>query len=137
MLMFSIFTMPYLLTPFVLLFLTTCISLSAFYFYSLLLLSFFFFFFSSRRRHTRYWRDWSSDVCSSDLHTMPSHKALEVIGTNLQHQFEGLSPKLSYKPILDPSYEDLRRFCATLRRQARSEERRVGKECRSRWSPYH
>src|SRR3712207_1717816 len=30
-------------------------------------LVFFFFFFSSRRRHTRYWRDWSSDVCSSDL----------------------------------------------------------------------
>src|SRR3712207_3002409 len=28
-----------------------------------------FFFFSSRRRHTRYWRDWSSDVCSSDLFT--------------------------------------------------------------------
>src|SRR3712207_4826320 len=28
---------------------------------------FFIFFFSSRRRHTRYWRDWSSDVCSSDL----------------------------------------------------------------------
>src|SRR3712207_5878637 len=26
-----------------------------------------FFFFSSRRRHTRYWRDWNSDVCSSDL----------------------------------------------------------------------
>src|SRR3712207_9075651 len=30
------------------------------------------FFFSSRRRHTRYWRDWSSDVCSSDL---PVHDA--------------------------------------------------------------
>src|SRR5258707_14482014 len=29
-----------------------------------------FFFFSSRRRHTRYWRDWSSDVCSSDLNWM-------------------------------------------------------------------
>ena len=32
-------------------------------------------FFSSRRRHTRYWRDWSSDVCSSDLilnHSNPS-----------------------------------------------------------------
>src|SRR6266498_3000444 len=27
------------------------------------------FFFSSRRRHTRCGRDWSSDVCSSDLHT--------------------------------------------------------------------
>src|SRR3712207_9344882 len=31
-----------------------------------------FFFFSSRRRHTRYWRDWSSDVCSSDLATCPA-----------------------------------------------------------------
>src|SRR5215217_1909458 len=31
----------------------------------------FFFFFSSRRRHTRYWRDWSSDVCSSDLDLPP------------------------------------------------------------------
>src|SRR5215203_6591744 len=30
-----------------------------------------FFFFSSRRRHTRYWRDWSSDVCSSDLDGSP------------------------------------------------------------------
>src|SRR3712207_7101403 len=30
-----------------------------------------FFFFSSRRRHTRYWRDWSSDVCSSDLSSIP------------------------------------------------------------------
>src|SRR3712207_9491431 len=28
------------------------------------------FFFSSRRRHTRYWRDWSSDVCSSDLYIL-------------------------------------------------------------------
>src|SRR6266511_2717592 len=28
---------------------------------------FFYFFFSSRRRHTRFSRDWSSDVCSSDL----------------------------------------------------------------------
>src|SRR6266511_5133302 len=32
---------------------------------------FFFFFFSSRRRHTRFSRDWSSDVCSSDLPTPP------------------------------------------------------------------
>src|SRR5690625_6207897 len=30
----------------------------------------FCFFFSSRRRHTRWPRDWSSDVCSSDLHLM-------------------------------------------------------------------
>src|SRR2546426_9682083 len=32
-------------------------------------LVFFFFFFSSRRRHTRLQGDWSSDVCSSDLHS--------------------------------------------------------------------
>src|SRR5690606_40731117 len=30
-------------------------------------ISYLFFFFSSRRRHTRFSRDWSSDVCSSDL----------------------------------------------------------------------
>src|SRR2546422_11050742 len=30
----------------------------------------FFFFFSSRRRHTRCSRDWSSDVCSSDLYAL-------------------------------------------------------------------
>src|SRR2546429_7158516 len=34
-----------------------------------------FFFFSSRRRHTRCSRDWSSDVCSSDLQAVPKHHA--------------------------------------------------------------
>src|SRR5207302_7157070 len=34
---------------------------------------FFFFFFSSRRRHTRFSRDWSSDVCSSDLEEVALH----------------------------------------------------------------
>src|SRR3712207_2452221 len=33
------------------------------------------FFFSSRRRHTRYWRDWSSDVCSSDLEELGARAA--------------------------------------------------------------
>src|SRR5699024_11510378 len=44
-----------------------------------LLLIFFFFFFSSRRRHTRSKRDWSSDVCSSDLSTSfrPSFSRLQ------------------------------------------------------------
>src|SRR5476651_2633996 len=36
-----------------------------------------FFFFSSRRRHTRYWRDWSSDVCSSDLKRCVAHPCFE------------------------------------------------------------
>src|SRR3712207_8678512 len=34
------------------------------------------FLFASRRRHTRYWRDWSSDVCSSDL-------TFDIIGTDI------------------------------------------------------
>src|SRR3712207_3565549 len=37
----------------------------------LVILALFYVFFSSRRRHTRYWRDWSSDVCSSDLAPLP------------------------------------------------------------------
>src|SRR5258707_3894215 len=46
------------------------------------------FFFSSRRRHTRYWRDWSSDVCSSDLlryldPSRPSHLL------NARHRLQG------------------------------------------------
>src|SRR3712207_6646867 len=39
------------------------------------------FFFSSRRRHTRYWRDWSSDVCSSDLPTTPSASTATSCGS--------------------------------------------------------
>src|SRR5690554_7638976 len=37
------------------------------YYFIFYFIFFFFFFFSSRRRHTRCGRDWSSDVCSSDL----------------------------------------------------------------------
>src|SRR5438445_2543579 len=36
------------------------------------------FFFSSRRRHTRYWRDWSSDVCSSDLARVEVDRAIAL-----------------------------------------------------------
>src|SRR5207253_6642127 len=38
----------------------------------------FFFFFSSRRRHTRWPRDWSSDVCSSDLLARVEYAVLGV-----------------------------------------------------------
>src|ERR1035437_1432362 len=51
----------------------------------------YFFFFSSRRRHTRYWRDWSSDVCSSDLgptiFTVMSSLAVEHNAINLGQGF--------------------------------------------------
>src|SRR5437870_7885751 len=46
--------------------------LCLFFFFLFIVLFFFFFFFSSRRRHTRRPRDWSSDVCSSDLAQMDS-----------------------------------------------------------------
>src|SRR6202021_3144407 len=41
------------------------------------------FFFSSRRRHTRYWRDWSSDVCSSDLATLDNVAHFRRRGLNI------------------------------------------------------
>jgi regulator-associated protein of mTOR len=59
--------------------------------------------------------------CWVDPHTMPSNKALEAIGSNLKYQFDRLSPKLNYKPILDPSLEDLKRFCCNLRKQAKDD----------------
>src|SRR5258707_6250614 len=62
------------------------------------------FFFSSRRRHTRYWRDWSSDVCSSDPDLVsfsdgqPSEfcaSGLEVLKTRLTNLFERFTAELS------------------------------------------
>src|SRR3712207_1577769 len=41
-----------------------------------------YFFFSSRRRHTRYWRDWSSDVCSSDLEALGTGVVAHVLSTS-------------------------------------------------------
>src|SRR3989442_234314 len=83
-------------------------------------LSYIFFFFSSRRRHTRCGRDWSSDVCSSDL--PPAARRPLAPADVLQHGLERRR------------VEELLRLPLG---QWRSEERRVGKECRSRWSPYH
>ena len=52
----------------------------------------FFFFFSSRRRHTRYWRDWSSDVCSSDLIHPRNGRELYFVSFELKIM-ESKSPK--------------------------------------------
>src|SRR5690554_7950313 len=49
---------------------------------------FFFFFFSSRRRHTRCGRDWSSDVCSSDLFLSTSGGSYELEGNRLTEWVE-------------------------------------------------
>src|SRR2546430_13410326 len=95
------------------------------------------FFFSSRRRHTRFDCDWSSDVCSSDL-AFPERK-------RRTGETSCLDP---YTPMLPQQWEagcrNATHLWRTLRAQGfpgsyavRSEERRVGKECRSRWSPNH
>src|SRR5690625_2242428 len=50
------------------------------------------FFFSSRRRHTRWPRDWSSDVCSSDLSTEARTRYREALGAYLEPHREQLDP---------------------------------------------
>src|SRR2546422_7100274 len=57
-----------------------------------IVLFFFFFFFSSRRRHTRCSRDWSSDVCSSDLCERCSvEKNLQRDFRDIKGEFEKLT----------------------------------------------
>src|SRR3712207_9457470 len=110
-----------------------------------------FFFFSSRRRHTRYWRDWSSDVCSSDLVSLRGFVAedelLELYANALavcylpfdeDYGYVTLEGMLSSKPVVVPrDGGGATEFVEHGSEGLRSEERRVGKECRSRWSPYH
>src|SRR3989440_2269402 len=98
------------------------------------------FFFSSRRRHTRSDRDWSSDVCSSDL-TPPT--ALLSSGLNSAIRTERGLSYAAYAPYDECAipvggvYASTPKPDKVLPLMLRSEERRVGKECRSRWSPYH
>src|SRR5258705_1557025 len=108
--------------------------------------SFCFFFFSSRRRHTRCLSDWSSDVCSSDL-LLRAYGVQRVLGTDrnpnavkrliasggegvplesLMQRADIVIATTGVKGLIRPQWV-----------RKRSEERRVGKECRSRWSPYH
>src|SRR5256886_7705312 len=94
------------------------------------------FFFSSRRRHTRFDCDWSSDVCSSDLSdanaVLPHTRSVVYLddGDLAVITDEG------YR-VLDREARVQDRSVADIEWDLRSEERRVGKECRSRWSPYH
>src|SRR5205807_2925923 len=85
------------------------------------------FFFSSRRRHTRLQGDWSSDVCSSDLLTEPIISKLKGI-------VEDLGGKQGYTIILEKNENNVLFSKPKDDLTERSEERRVGKECRSRWA---
>src|SRR5436309_3645561 len=93
-------------------------------------MTWFFFFFSSRRRHTRFSRDWSSDVCSSDLDwvdALPDGSRTRVgQGAAVLSPAQAQQLALARLVLADPHTLVLR-----------SEERRVGKECRTRSSAYH
>src|SRR5687768_18454857 len=89
-----------------------------------------FFFFSSRRRHTRCSRDWSSDVCSSDL-LLDDLRALVVADVRVEgrgYRWRGL--RVAAQVLLV-------RLHAVHALLGRSEERRVGKEGRSRRWRHH
>src|SRR2546422_6490219 len=90
-----------------------------------------FFFFSSRRRHTRCSRDWSSDVCSSDLTLVRATPGIEP-----EFGSSGGSVSRICQDVIEGTKQGAIPFLRQ-RLPVRSEERRVGKECRSRWSPYH
>src|SRR5690606_40113932 len=88
------------------------------------------FFFSSRRRHTRFSRDWSSDVCSSDLF------ARFVRARLLPAWRKSSKPTATEIPSLGRACSLPLNFGGRVGDGGlfkRSEERRVGKECRSRW----
>src|SRR5687768_18211076 len=98
----------------------------------------FFFFFSSRRRHTRCSRDWSSDVCSSDLAmSIPLH-----LSNGISFPERNLILFITFMVILLTLVIQGLTLPAVIRwlhvedKDHRSEERRVGKECRSRWWRY-
>src|SRR5256885_10808438 len=87
------------------------------------------FFFSSRRRHTRLQGDWSSDVCSSDLIELIEQNLLPEIGERKLAEFCDV--------FCDRGAFSVAQSKRVLQAGRRSEERRVGKEGRSRWSPDH
>src|SRR5690606_40166982 len=92
-----------------------------------------FFFFSSRRRHTRFSRDWSSDVCSSDLAAMGVPRSmLPEIRSSSEVYGEAVG-KLGGIPVAgDLGDQQAATFGQVCFDVGRSEARRVGKECRAR-----
>src|SRR5207247_7558697 len=96
--------------------------------------------FSSRRRHTRSTRDWSSDVCSSDLLFVAAHP-FWIRTTKLMAKLSHLRARRLQADAGFQSSGDrqvvpvIRTIRIRLQRNEqigrRSEERRVGKECRS------
>src|SRR2546421_4047570 len=96
-----------------------------------------FFFFSSRRRHTRSDRDWSSDVCSSDLEAGDGGH-MNVRDNDVTVDFTVRVPTgVRFLGKTVNGEVEAAVLSSDVEANTRSGERRVGKECRSRWSPYH
>src|SRR5207249_6317611 len=93
------------------------------------------FFFSSRRRHTRSKRDWSSDVCSSDLNAWlrigEDESVLVIVDRSEMGQGVTTALPMLLAEELEADWSRIRIEFAPADK-ARSEERRVGKECRTR-----
>src|SRR5688572_32051048 len=102
-------------------------------FWLLVLIFVFFFFFSSRRRHTRFDCDWSSDVCSSDLAEERRTNSFGQFGQCGHRLHSGRQPV--YLDVAEAELLEVEHKQPGRNGPLRSEERRVGKECRSRWSP--
>src|SRR5256886_6325764 len=96
-----------------------------------------FFFFSSRRRHTRFDCDWSSDVCSSDLAAAARHALAPELVEAVIRVESNFEPRAVSSKGARGLMQLMPKTARLLGVRNRSEERRVGKECRSRWSPYH
>src|SRR5690625_6331321 len=92
------------------------------------------FFFSSRRRHTRWPRDWSSDVCSSDLTAIQKFHMMvleQKFLAEAEHCIAHLTSADSLKSNRGLVY-GWNPYQGNRKRNERSEERRVGKERRTR-----
>src|SRR5207248_4574832 len=98
----------------------------------LLSLVWFVFFFSSRRRHTRSYGDWSSDVCSSDLGALVVAYAVGA-AMGMQQILDSNHPLSVVAPRLEPPWVSGVVLAWAWIAFRRSEERRVGKECRAGW----
>src|SRR2546430_17403021 len=92
-----------------------------------------FCFFSSRRRHTRFDCDWSSDVCSSDLFSCAGNT--RVIASDTTNSFAYTKVKTASPPCGRGMPTSGQMSLLQIRLLRGSEERRVGEEGRSRWSP--
>src|SRR5690554_7775744 len=102
---------------------------------------YFFFFFQAEDGIRDADVNWSSDVCSSDLTVAPFYHQEERWSDPIKELYHHICAKSEYldyitkRPYESPA--QLRLKNQFIIEKSRSEERRVGKECRSRWKTYH